>query len=504
MLFCANNLRHSEEDRKLEEKRPRFSIVIPVYNEEKNLPECLESLLAQDFSGSYEIIVVDNLSTDRSAEIARKYGIKTLRCNRKGTFFARETGALAARGEIIAQADADTVYPKDWLTRFNRQFTEHKEAVAVGGPFLYKTPPWWWWAERCLRYCINIIALLLLGRPFVISGANFAFRKLAFFQINGYDTHAYGADQFDLATRLSRVGRVIYDDKNRIRTSSRTMEKPVFYVYLDLWIHVGKYLRYELKAPAEYIRSLPVRLRLSTGRVIVTGLIVIPVSFCAYGYFIPASPVFGKIYYRGDSTRKVVALTFDDGPNEPYTSQVLDVLDENGIKGTFFMTGYNVEKYPETAGRVVKEGHVLGNHSYRHDANHALSMEGCYDMTLADERIFAVTGVHPALYRPPHGRKSPWELDYVNKNGLTAVNWSIATTELAGLTPEQMAADIVSKTRPGGIILLHDGYGLEHDTAKADKSATAEMLPLIIKELRAQGYEFVTVSDLIDVAPYRE
>lgn len=486
----------------MDEKRPCVSIVVPSYNEEKNLPDCLESLLSQDFAGSYEIVVVDNLSTDGTAAVAAKYGVRVIKCSRKGVFFARETGVMAARGEIIAQADADTVYPKNWLTSIAKRFAEHKEAVAIGGPFFYKRPPWWAPIERHLRLFCNIVSRLLFGRPFIISGANFAFKKWAFLQVNGYKPYGYGADQFDLATRLNRVGRVIYDDKIRIRTSSRTMEKPAFYVFLDLLIHMGKYGRYELAAPVAYMKSASGKLRLSPARVVMTGLVIIPVTFFAYGYFAPTATVFGKIYYKGSTSEKVVALTFDDGPNEPYTSKILDILDSNRIKATFFTVGYNVEKYPETAKRIVAEGHVLGNHSYSHNADYALTMQGSRDLTLAQERIYQVTGVQPHFYRPPHGRKSPWELQYVKEQGLNTVLWSISTPELSGRTPEQMAADIINKTRPGGIILLHDGYGIDHEIPQANKSATVMALPIIIKGLREKGYQFVTVADLLDIAPY--
>jgi len=129
-------------------------------------------------------------------------------------------------------------------------------------------------------------------------------------------------------------------------------------------------------------------------------------------------------------------------------------------------------------------------------------MEGCWDLSLAEDEIYKVTGVYPNFYRPPHGRNSPWELQYVEEQGLNAILWSISTPELSGRTPEQMAEDIIKQAKPGGIILLHDGYGLEHDNAHADKSATVLALPLIIDGLKAKGYSFVTVSDLLDIEPY--
>jgi peptidoglycan/xylan/chitin deacetylase (PgdA/CDA1 family) len=222
----------------------------------------------------------------------------------------------------------------------------------------------------------------------------------------------------------------------------------------------------------------------------------------AYGYFIPTSPVFGKVYYKGTEPEKVVALTFDDGPNEPYTSEVLDILDEYNVKATFFVVGENVELYPETAKRIVAEGHVLGNHSYSHNANHALTEYGAKDLVLAEKAISDTVGVRPHLYRPPHGKKSPWELEEVREQGMIEVTWSVSTGELNTKSSVKVADRIVEETHRDEIILLHDGYGTSHNCSQADKSLTVEALPLIIEKLRAEGYRFVTVPELLDVPPY--
>jgi peptidoglycan/xylan/chitin deacetylase (PgdA/CDA1 family) len=228
------------------------------------------------------------------------------------------------------------------------------------------------------------------------------------------------------------------------------------------------------------------------------------VLLIAGGYFIPTSPVFGKVYYKGNCPEKVVALTFDDGPNEPYTSEILDLLASYNVKATFFVIGENVELYPETAKRIVAEGHVLGNHSYSHNANHALTGYGAKDLTMAEEAIVNTVGVSPHLYRPPHGKKSPWELEKIKEQGLVEVTWSDSANELSGASASSLAQEIVKKTKPGEIILLHDGYGTSHDSSKSDKSLTVEVLPLIIKELQAQGYRFVTVPELLSIPAYND
>lgn len=231
-------------------------------------------------------------------------------------------------------------------------------------------------------------------------------------------------------------------------------------------------------------------------------IMVIFVAFISYGYFVPTSPVFGKVYYKGSSAEKTVALTFDDGPNEPYTSEILDILDKYGIKATFFVIGQNVEEYPAVAKRIIQEGDVLANHSYSHQANHALTDYGAKDMDKAEEVIFKTLGIKPHLYRPPHGKKTPWELDEVKDQKMIEVTWDVAAPELNKTSAVSLADKIVGKVKPGKIILLHDGYGTSHNTSKANKSLTVEALPLIIEKLQAEGYSFATVPELLDVPAY--
>ncbi|MBI4295698.1 MAG: polysaccharide deacetylase family protein [Chloroflexi bacterium] len=236
--------------------------------------------------------------------------------------------------------------------------------------------------------------------------------------------------------------------------------------------------------------------------------ITLSMLLLVYGYFVPSSPVFGKVYSQSNARERVVALTFDDGPNEPYTSEILDILNKYDVKATFFVVGMNVERYPDTARRMLSEGHVLGNHSYSHKANHAISNFGVKDFKRAEEAIYNTTGVIPHLYRPPHGKKTPWELSGLRKAGLIEVNWTVSTNELhrelvfGKPTPEMVAKDIISEITPGKIILLHDGYGTNHNDAKSDKSLTVQALPLIIERLQVKGYRFLTVPELLNVSAY--
>jgi len=151
---------------------------------------------------------------------------------------------------------------------------------------------------------------------------------------------------------------------------------------------------------------------------------------------------------------------------------------------------------------MVSEGHVLGNHSYIHDANHAVTEFGAHDLLTAEKTIENTVGVAPHLYRPPHGKKSPWELEEVKHEGMIEVTWSVSTGELNTDSYEKVADRLVDDTHPGEIMLLHDGYGTSHNCHNADKSLTVEALPIIIEKLKSEGYKFVTVPELLDVPAY--
>lgn len=480
-----------------------ISIVVPALNEERLLADCLESLRDQAYQGEYEVIVADNASTDNTVNIARRYGVKVVPCpQRKSVFYARQVGANAASGEIIVQADADTVYPRGWLKRIADQFAAHPEVVAVAGRFVYRDPTVWAKAEYWFRNMINRLTLALSGKPLLVSGATFAFRRSAFLAVSGYEGLAYSADQYGIATRLSQTGKVLYDQALYVLTSSRSVRKPTAVLAAAVLANIGRLGMYYVKS---WGTGISLYVHQTRSRRIAAGLVpggMIIVMLASYGYFVPASPVFGKVYAKGTSTEKVVALTFDDGPNEPYTSEILDILRSHNINATFFTIGQNVELYPETANRIVAEGNVIGNHSYTHSANHALSLYGSRDLERAQLAILQTVGVSPHLYRAPHGRKSPWELYYASKAGLIEVAWTVSTPELHTKSATSVAQRILSKTDSGEIILLHDGYGTSHDTAKADKSLTVQALPLIIDQLQAKGYKFVTVPQLLGVPAY--
>jgi peptidoglycan-N-acetylglucosamine deacetylase len=488
-----------------------ISVVIPALNEEKYLPDCLKSLKNQDYTGPYEIIIADNGSTDNTVRVGQDHGARVVPCpEKKSVFYARQIGADAAQGDIIAQADADTIYPHNWLSRIAERFEKHPEVVAVTGRYIYTEPPWWSIVEYVIRTGVNWLTVPILGYPWVISGATFAFRRAVFVKLGGYHDITYAPDQWGIASRLRKAGKVAFDNKLYVITSPRSVKKPLLRIFKEGLINWGRWGRYLIKKPFSSIGKFITRIFRKNRIVSIIILLVLAtaITILGFGYVLPSSSIFGKVYSSGNTSEKVIALTFDDGPNEPYTSEILDILTRYNIKATFFIIGKNAEFYPDVVHRMLSEGNVIGNHSYSHDANHAVTTFGVRDLLAGENAIFTVAGVKPHLYRPPHGKKSPWELNGVKNAGMIEVTWGISVNDehIMGLfgkpSPDNFAKEMVKLSSPGGIILLHDCHGIVNSASGYDVTVTVKALPLIIERLQAQGYKFVTVPELLDVPAY--
>ena len=213
------------------------------------------------------------------------------------------------------------------------------------------------------------------------------------------------------------------------------------------------------------------------------------VGLAAYGAFYWNSPLFGRVISRVAGASRAVALTFDDGPNAVATPRILDVLKSEGVIATFFLLGRHVERWPALARRAADEGHVIANHGFQHRMLHFKSpsfVRG--DLEAGTRAIEAATGRRPKFFRAPHGFRNPWVTPIARALGQETVGWTLGVWDSARPGADSIARWAVNGTRPGTILLLHDGDGYDAD---GDRTQTAEALPRIIKELRASGYRFV-------------
>ncbi len=190
----------------------------------------------------------------------------------------------------------------------------------------------------------------------------------------------------------------------------------------------------------------------------------------------------GQVVSRGPSGRKMVALTFDDGPSS-YTPQVLDVLARKKVKATFFMLGQQVAADPSAARRVLARGHEIANHSYSHPL-----LPGYSELSSTTSVIRSATGFKPCLFRPPYGAINSSVAASAGSLGMKSVLWNVDTVDWS--TPGTGAIiSRASSAGPGSIVLMHDGGGPRGQTVAA--------LPGIIHNLRSRGYRFATVTKLL-------
>jgi glycosyltransferase involved in cell wall biosynthesis len=207
----------------------RLSVVVPAFNEEAYLPATLASLARQQVPGGFEVVVVDNASTDATAEVAARAGARVVREQTPGVCAARQRGTEEARGAIVVSTDADTVHPDGWLARLAARF-DAEDVVAVAGPCRYLDPPWWARIFPVGWFAVIGAVHALTGRVLYLTATNVAFRRDGF---PGYDTRlTQGGDEVDLLRRLRRCGRVVWDGGNPVLTSSRRMDQGLLHTLL--------------------------------------------------------------------------------------------------------------------------------------------------------------------------------------------------------------------------------------------------------------------------------
>lgn len=199
---------------------------------------------------------------------------------------------------------------------------------------------------------------------------------------------------------------------------------------------------------------------------------------------------FGGLISRVDTNKKVIALTFDDAPTEQ-TSTVLQILAEKNIPATFYTIGQAIEKYPELTKEIVKQGHELGNHSYSHQRLILKSPSFIKNEIKQTNQLIRMAGYNGEItFRPPNGKKLfflPW---YLKQENMKTIMWDVEPDTYVAGNSEQIIKYTLENTKPGSIILIHP-------FCQADCAADREALPQIIDELKTEGYEFVTVSQLL-------
>ncbi|MFJ9517995.1 polysaccharide deacetylase family protein [Kitasatospora sp. NPDC101801] len=198
----------------------------------------------------------------------------------------------------------------------------------------------------------------------------------------------------------------------------------------------------------------------------------------------------GRCLAHGSREHRVVALTFDDGPNPPYTGRILDVLDRYQVPATFFCVGLHALAHHEELSRMAAAGHQIANHTWSHPYLPDLSRTELADqLARTDDAVAQVVGAEgPRLFRPPYGSRTPEVLSWLADGGSTVALWDVEPFDWALPGADAITRSILEQTRPGSVILMHDGGG--------DRSQTAEALPGVIEGLLARGYSFARMDQL--------
>ncbi|CAM3667087.1 hypothetical protein GCM10009865_03570 [Aeromicrobium ponti] len=206
---------------------------------------------------------------------------------------------------------------------------------------------------------------------------------------------------------------------------------------------------------------------------------------------IPEKPYTGMIY-MGSHSKKVIALTFDDGPEDVYTPQILNILKAKNVKATFFVMGQQVRAYPHLLKQIHSEGHALGNHTWYHpDVRTLTDAQLTQTVQSTTDEIEKITGVKVDLFRPPYGAIHDSQIETLNKLGYRSISWTIDSYDWSGASANEILSRVKPRAVSGGIVLLHNFK----DGRKLD--GMIEALPEMIDYLRSQGYEFVTIPELL-------
>lgn len=202
------------------------------------------------------------------------------------------------------------------------------------------------------------------------------------------------------------------------------------------------------------------------------------------------------LHYSGPNGRKQVALTFDDGPDQKYTDQILTILKKNQVRATFFVVGRQVKAHPDMLKRIHHEGHIIGNHSWGHPSLSQLSdQQVAQEMNQTNHAVKQLIGKEMRLMRPPYGAVKG-KVDLLEQMGYEMIQWNIDTLDWKkGRTAEDIINTVKSNLAPGSIILEHNGGGSRTETVKS--------LPHLIEYLRQQGYQFVTIDEMLQVPAYK-
>ena len=212
-----------------------------------------------------------------------------------------------------------------------------------------------------------------------------------------------------------------------------------------------------------------------------------------YGCYNVGSNFFIKIVCKATTDKKEIAISFDDGPATNYTPEILQILNKEQVKATFFCIGNRIAGNENILKQIREEGHIIGNHSYSHHFWFDMfsSKKMLDDMKQMDIEMKRVTGFQPKLFRPPYGVTNPNLKKAIINGGYTPVGWSVRTMDTVIKDEKKLLNKIIASIQPGAVFLFHD-------TSKT----TLQVLPEFIKEVKNRGYNIIPLDKLLALKAY--
>jgi peptidoglycan/xylan/chitin deacetylase (PgdA/CDA1 family) len=231
---------------------------------------------------------------------------------------------------------------------------------------------------------------------------------------------------------------------------------------------------------------------------IITAAGVAAALSAGYQSMAPTGQWYGRTFTGLSRGSKLLALTYDDGPNDPYTLRLLEVLAKHEVKATFFLMGKYVRLRPDIVRDIQQAGHVIGNHTFTHpNLIYRSGDQTREELLQCRQAINDAVGEHSNLFRPPFGGRRPVTLRVVRELGLVPVMWNVTGFDWQATSVEYIEEKVTSKVCGGNVILLHDG---SHRAFGYDRSRSVIVTDRLIARYKAEGYKFVTVPQMMGTA----
>jgi len=229
---------------------------------------------------------------------------------------------------------------------------------------------------------------------------------------------------------------------------------------------------------------------------VIAGTTAVAAITAGYQSMAPTGQWYGRTFTGLPRGTKQLALTYDDGPNDPHTLRLLEVLAKHNVHATFFLIGRYVQQRPDIVREIVKAGHVVGNHTFTHPLLISKSeTEIRQELTQCRDALQHAIGEPSNLFRPPFGGRRPAVLRIARELGLEPVMWNVTGYDWNAPPAEKIERKIAKQMRGGDVILLHDGG---HKQLGADRSQTVIATDHLIVRYKTEGYEFVTIPQMME------